>query len=450
MPHRRHDPAHLGHQPVGAGALRRGHARNPRMLLRRPADPRRISDRPGRRPRRHRSAQLQRGRRHRRIRGSGAIQGALDPARRPAARLPASSISRPAALAPCRDRCSMRPLRRWRESRSIPSRDLWSRRGRLDKVRARRPACSAAAPTKYADDEHDIRDVPDRPGPEAYRRAIASSRPTMNIRVVGSVGNGPRAATASNVDMIAISPGERTRRRSSTVCGGDLPRTRVFSFSHILFTTGVKLPVRRTLRAWRANMAAWRSIDGAQRSGAMPVDVKAIGCHAYAVSGHKWLLGPKGTGLLYLSDEMADALDALPLPAGRQPNSDFNRYFATLPDCMASALPSIISRRWARPASRPIICRFGAELHDLLSRIKPSRRSGPSRGPTCFRAILTFRLPGSSTSTRSDAILLLRHKIYLRVVEQAGFAGFELLCTSTTNRKTSTALVEALKEELAA
>jgi selenocysteine lyase/cysteine desulfurase len=31
--------------------------------------------------------------------------------------------------------------------------------------------------------------------------------------------------------------------------------------------------------------------------------VKELGCHAYATSGHKWLMGPKGTGLLYLSKD---------------------------------------------------------------------------------------------------------------------------------------------------
>jgi len=33
------------------------------------------------------------------------------------------------------------------------------------------------------------------------------------------------------------------------------------------------------------------------------VDVKALGCHAYATSGHKWLMGPKGTGLLYIAGD---------------------------------------------------------------------------------------------------------------------------------------------------
>ena len=42
----------------------------------------------------------------------------------------------------------------------------------------------------------------------------------------------------------------------------------------------------------------------------LPVDVREIGCHAYATSGHKWLLGPKGTGLLYVRKEALDDIDA--------------------------------------------------------------------------------------------------------------------------------------------
>jgi selenocysteine lyase/cysteine desulfurase len=44
-------------------------------------------------------------------------------------------------------------------------------------------------------------------------------------------------------------------------------------------------------------------VDGAQAVGAIKVSVKELGCHAYATSGHKWLMGPKGTGLLYISKD---------------------------------------------------------------------------------------------------------------------------------------------------
>ena len=41
-------------------------------------------------------------------------------------------------------------------------------------------------------------------------------------------------------------------------------------------------------------------IDGAQALGALPVDVDALGCDLYAFPGHKSLLGPQGTGGLYI------------------------------------------------------------------------------------------------------------------------------------------------------
>jgi L-cysteine/cystine lyase len=51
--------------------------------------------------------------------------------------------------------------------------------------------------------------------------------------------------------------------------------------------------------------------DGAQGLGAVPVDVRALGCQFYAASGQKWLCGPEGSGCLFVS---ADALDDLLIP----------------------------------------------------------------------------------------------------------------------------------------
>lgn len=42
-------------------------------------------------------------------------------------------------------------------------------------------------------------------------------------------------------------------------------------------------------------------LDGAQGVGAIPVDVHALGCDAYAGAGQKWMCGPDGAGMLYVS-----------------------------------------------------------------------------------------------------------------------------------------------------
>ena len=49
-------------------------------------------------------------------------------------------------------------------------------------------------------------------------------------------------------------------------------------------------------------------LDGAQGVGAIDVDVRALGCDAYAGAGQKWLCGPDGTGMLYVSAELRERL----------------------------------------------------------------------------------------------------------------------------------------------
>ena len=49
-------------------------------------------------------------------------------------------------------------------------------------------------------------------------------------------------------------------------------------------------------------------LDGAQGSGAVPVDVAALGCAAYAAAGQKWLCGADGSGMLYVDPRRRDRI----------------------------------------------------------------------------------------------------------------------------------------------
>ena len=79
-------------------------------------------------------------------------------------------------------------------------------------------------------------------------------------------------------------------------------RTRLISISHVFSSTGLRTPVAEISSLARSK-GILCIVDGAQAAGAINVNVKELGCHAYATSGHKWLMGPKGTGLLYLSKD---------------------------------------------------------------------------------------------------------------------------------------------------
>jgi L-cysteine/cystine lyase len=52
-------------------------------------------------------------------------------------------------------------------------------------------------------------------------------------------------------------------------------------------------------------------LDGAQGVGAVLVDVRALGCAAYAAAGQKWLCGADGTGMLYAAPGFRERVRAI-------------------------------------------------------------------------------------------------------------------------------------------
>jgi L-cysteine/cystine lyase len=83
------------------------------------------------------------------------------------------------------------------------------------------------------------------------------------------------------------------------------PGTRVVVCSHVSWITGKVVDA-----AALAASGALVLLDGAQGLGAVPVDVKALGCDFYAASGQKWLCGPNGIGYLYARADRVEGLRA--------------------------------------------------------------------------------------------------------------------------------------------
>ena len=222
------------------------------------------------------------------------------------------------------------------------------------------------------------------------------------------------------------------------------PRTRVLSFSHILFTTGVRMPATELCALARAH-GSWAVIDGAQGPGAMPVDVRALGCHAYAVSGHKWLCGPKGTGFLYVSPEMSGALDALPLADGRSPGSNSTGIvnIAGLRG-LGAAVDYIQALGQERIAAHNAALR--AELHEQLAHWDQVHIPAPADGPLTS-ANLAFCLPSSDIHAVRRQ-LVLRHKVYVRTVEWSGFTALRASLHAYNGSDDVDALVSALQDSL--
>jgi selenocysteine lyase/cysteine desulfurase len=78
----------------------------------------------------------------------------------------------------------------------------------------------------------------------------------------------------------------------------DPHRTRLVACSHVGWMSGLLAPDAL------AELEAPVLLDGAQGVGAIDVDVRALGCDAYAGAGQKWMCGPDGTGMLYVGPEL--------------------------------------------------------------------------------------------------------------------------------------------------
>jgi L-cysteine/cystine lyase len=92
-------------------------------------------------------------------------------------------------------------------------------------------------------------------------------------------------------------------------------RTRLVAVSHVLWTTGATLPIERLAARVHAQ-GALLLLDGAQAVGNIATDVPASGADLYAFSGQKWLLGPQGTGGLWVRPELQEVLWPV-LPSSR-------------------------------------------------------------------------------------------------------------------------------------
>jgi selenocysteine lyase/cysteine desulfurase len=223
-------------------------------------------------------------------------------------------------------------------------------------------------------------------------------------------------------------------------------RTRLIVISHVTCTTGQVLPVA-AIGQVASTYGLWYALDGAQSLAHVPFDIATTGAQFYTASGHKWLLGPKRTGLLFVrrdqietlvptvvgaySDEANSLVDrTLTLRASAQ-RFEYGTQNAALVYGLEAAIDLLSSlglqTTWAR--NRRLADAFRDRLQrlkgvELLSAADPSGRS----------AIVTFRLDGRDN--REVANRLTAQKLRVRSVTEASLdavrASFHL-CNDETD-----------------
>lgn len=200
-------------------------------------------------------------------------------------------------------------------------------------------------------------------------------------------------------------------------------RTRVISVSHVLTTNGLRMPIAEIAALARARDVLC-VVDGAQAVGEIPVDVSALGCHAYAAAGHKWLMGPKGTGFLFVSADAADRIE----PMQRQDGPGYVSNSAGMGAVpLVVGLGVAIDEAQARgmAAVERRILELRERLYQGLVRIPRLEVVSPPTGPNAS-ALVAVRLSGETPARPLQLQLRDRHNIMVKCVEEHYFNGIRL------------------------
>lgn len=116
------------------------------------------------------------------------------------------------------------------------------------------------------------------------------------------LGRGDEILTSDQEHPGLIGPLQAARRRGVTIRAVPLhrlaeavqPQTTLVACSHIGWLSGELAP------AELSEVGIPVILDGAQGAGAVPLEMRALNCAAYAAAGQKWLCGADGTGMLYV------------------------------------------------------------------------------------------------------------------------------------------------------
>jgi selenocysteine lyase/cysteine desulfurase len=225
-------------------------------------------------------------------------------------------------------------------------------------------------------------------------------------------------------------------------------RTRVISVSHVFSSTGLRMPIAEvsTLARSRGLMCV---VDGAQAAGAVRVNVRELGCHAYATSGHKWLLGPKGTGLLYIARDAQAAIRPMAYEDSYRTYSSSNGV-VNLPAIMGlgTAIRHLDAAGMLNVEAHNI--RLRNRLADRLAGINGVTLVGPPAGAQAS-PLLAVLLAERFTRGAVVRALLERHQVVIRPTHpEFGFNGIRFSLHEFNTDEDIDRAADALRRELAA
>jgi isopenicillin-N epimerase len=196
------------------------------------------------------------------------------------------------------------------------------------------------------------------------------------------------------------------------------PRTRVLALTHASNVSGLRLPISELCEAAHKR-GIFVHVDGAQSWGALDVKVRELDCDSYSASAHKWFVGPKEVGILYVREErIAEIWPNVVAPGWGsqvQPEVKGARKFESLGQRDDAALAAIGTAADFHFAIGP--ARVEARMLELASRLKAGlTEAGISLvtpfDPAMSGGVCVIRVPSAK-----------REEVYNQLYERHGIAG---------------------------
>jgi selenocysteine lyase/cysteine desulfurase len=203
-----------------------------------------------------------------------------------------------------------------------------------------------------------------------------------------------------------------------TIIAGVTPRTRVVALTWVHSSTGLKLPIAdiaarlETINAEReAGREALLCVDGVHGFGVEDIGFTDLGCDFLMAGCHKWLFGPRGTGIVAASRRGLDSIQAI-IPSfvserafsawieGREPEGAIDA------DTITPGGFKAFEHLWSLPEAFAFHqeigrARVAARTHELASQLKEGLSEAPGLSlrtpidPALSAGVVAFDIDGA-------------------------------------------------------
>lgn len=200
-------------------------------------------------------------------------------------------------------------------------------------------------------------------------------------------------------------PAESKKQLLDLVKSSITSKTKMVLLSHVETVTGLRWPIKEVSEILKGKDILF-IVDGAQAPGMLHIDLHDLGCDVYACSGHKWIMGPKETGVLYMKKSIQEKVNNVFITGGY---TAYSRSSGTRNAPIIIGFGDVLDWHMAigTKRSEKRCMELAAYCYDELSKVSGIKVIS-SKNPELGSAIVSFSLP--ETTDNGELFRSMRDK----------------------------------------